>query len=188
MLLAPELEQRTGQPAAIGSQMMNARVASGANGQQQFGLVPAGTPVMDMERLPRPASPTASPVPFEHLFPVAPEPPPGIPLALAAAPALSSPPRQRLATAAEQASLLEPQVSPGSNKAAGWSGGGHDSTLERITNNRYRQYGLSVAIKNFYGPVVKRSLRNVAEELYPARRSYFMRIQRLPFPAGGRAR
>jgi hypothetical protein len=107
---------------------MNARVASGANGQQQFGIVPAGTPVMDMERLPRPARPAALPVPCEHRFPVAAEPPARIPLSLAATPALRSPARQRLATAAEQASLLGPQLSPGWHtalEAPGWSGGGH---------------------------------------------------------------
>jgi hypothetical protein len=85
--------------------------------------------VMDMERLPRPAHAAAAPVPFEHCFPVAPEPPPRIPLALAAPPALSSPSRQGLATAAEQAPLLEPQASAGSNAAPGWSGGGHGRHL-----------------------------------------------------------
>jgi len=93
MLLAPKLEQRSRQPAAVGPQVMNARVASRANGQQQFGIVPAGTPVMDMQsRVPCPASPAAPPVPCEHPFPVAAEPPARIPLALAATPALRSPP------------------------------------------------------------------------------------------------
>jgi hypothetical protein len=86
--------------------MMNARVASCANGQQQFGIVPPGTPVMDMERLPRPASPAALPVTFEHRFPVAPEPSARIPISLAATPALRGPARQRLPTATKQASLL----------------------------------------------------------------------------------
>jgi hypothetical protein len=107
MLLAPKLEQRTRQPAAVGPEMMNARVASGANGQQQFGIVPPGTPVMDMERrVPCPASPAAAPIPCEHGFPVRPETPARIPLALAATPALGGPARQGLATAAEQLALL----------------------------------------------------------------------------------
>ncbi len=72
MLLAPQLDQAFGEPAAEGGQAMDAGVAGGAQRHQPVGIMDPGAPVMDMEEAGRPCPATAAgAVARKHRFAVA---------------------------------------------------------------------------------------------------------------------
>ncbi len=82
MLFAPKVDQRLRQPTALAEAAVNAGVAGGAEGDEQFLPMNAGKTMMHGEagvvRLPCPASPTPATVASENGFPVSIEAAPGM--------------------------------------------------------------------------------------------------------------
>lgn len=70
MLLAPEFDQRRGEPPPNRQEPVDAGVAGGTQRDQPGRIVDTGTPVMNMQAAGRPAD-TASPIALENAFPIA---------------------------------------------------------------------------------------------------------------------
>jgi hypothetical protein len=105
VLLAPELEQRFGEPAAVGEQSVDAGVAGRAEGHQKVRLVPAGPAVMHVEGFPGPTRAAGVIVALEHGFAVPAKTAAGMGGPAGTGPALAGSGREGAAAGAEQAAL-----------------------------------------------------------------------------------
>jgi hypothetical protein len=70
MLFGPEDGEEFRDPDVNRSQPMQARMAGGADGDQEIGIADAGKPVMNMEAVPRPAADAPQPIALEDRFPI----------------------------------------------------------------------------------------------------------------------